>query len=60
MRAVLKHLNFKYARRNRRSCLMDRQDLILWRARYLTTIKEYRRQEKVIYYQDETWINEGN
>lgn len=60
MRAVLKHLNFKYARRNRRSCLMDRQDLILWRARYLTKIKEYRRQEKVIYYQDETWINEGN
>ncbi|RVE40115.1 hypothetical protein evm_015235 [Chilo suppressalis] len=28
--------------------------------RYLTAIKEYRRQGKKIYYQDETWINEGH
>ncbi|RVE52537.1 hypothetical protein evm_002931 [Chilo suppressalis] len=60
MQAVLKHLKFKYGSRKRRSCLTDRQDLILWRRLYLTTIKKYRRQGKIIYYQDETWINEGH
>ncbi|RVE41472.1 hypothetical protein evm_013876 [Chilo suppressalis] len=37
MRAVSKRLKFKYGSRKRRSCLTDRQDLILWRKRYLTT-----------------------
>ncbi|KAI5638902.1 hypothetical protein NE865_08468 [Phthorimaea operculella] len=59
MRLVLKHLNFKYASRKRRSSLIDRQDIILWRKKYLLAIKEYRRQGKIIYYQDETWVNEG-
>lgn len=57
---ILKHLNFKYATRNRKSCLIDRQDIILWRKKYLLAIQQYRREGKVIYYQFETWVNEGN
>lgn len=53
-------MNFKYATRTRRSCLIDRQDIVLWRKRYLMTIKQYRNEGRFIYYQDETWINEGN
>lgn len=56
----MKHLNFKYATKSRQSILIDRQDIILWRQRYLRQIKEYRREGRYIYYQDETWINEGN
>lgn len=60
LRNVMKHLNFKYVTKSRKSILIDRQDIILWRQRYLQKIKEYRREGRYIYYQDETWINEGN
>ncbi|XP_045540789.1 uncharacterized protein LOC106711875 [Papilio machaon] len=56
----MKHLNFKYVTKSRQSILIDRQDIVLWRQRYLRKIKEYRREERYIYYQDETWINEGH
>ncbi|CAK1592032.1 unnamed protein product [Parnassius mnemosyne] len=60
LRNVMKHLNFKYVTKSRHSILIDRQDIILWRQRYLRKIKEYRREGRYIYYQDETWINEGH
>ncbi|XP_047998733.1 uncharacterized protein LOC125236081 [Leguminivora glycinivorella] len=60
LRQVLKHLNFKYASRKRQSSLIDRADIILWRKRYLVKIKQYCREGRPIYYQDETWINEGH
>ncbi|XP_050563610.1 uncharacterized protein LOC118264399 [Spodoptera frugiperda] len=60
LRKIMKHLNFKYATKSRQSILIDRQDIILWRQRYLRQIKEYRREGRYIYYQDETWINEGH
>lgn len=59
LRKILKHLNFKYMTRTRRSILIDRNDIISWRRRYLLKIKEYRSNGASIYYQDETWINEG-
>lgn len=59
LRLILKHLNFKYASRKRRSCLIDRADIREWRKKYLLKIKQYRREGRTIYYQDETWLNEG-
>ncbi|XP_050504984.1 uncharacterized protein LOC126883468 [Diabrotica virgifera virgifera] len=56
----LKQINFKYLKRSRRSHLIERDDIIRWRRRYLTSIKEYRSQGKPIYYLDETWVNEGH
>lgn len=56
---ILKKLKFKYMKRARRSILLDRPDLMVWRRNYLLKIKDYRRENKKIYYTDETWINEG-
>ncbi|RVE42773.1 hypothetical protein evm_012597 [Chilo suppressalis] len=56
----MKHLNFKFATRTRKSVLIDSQDIISWRQRYLRLIKQYRREGRYIYYQDETWINAGH
>ncbi|CAH2105088.1 unnamed protein product [Euphydryas editha] len=60
LRKVIKYLNFKYVTKSRQSILIDRQDIILWRQRYLRKIKEIRKEGRYIYYQDETWINEGH
>jgi hypothetical protein len=60
VRKVLKHLNFKYESRKRRCALMDSTEIILWRQKYLYQIKQYRREGRFIYYQDETWVNEGH
>lgn len=47
-------------KRNRGSVLIERNDIIKWRAKYLRTIKKYRIEGRNIYYFDETWINEGH
>lgn len=60
LQKVLKHLKFKYTSRKRNSCLIDREDITLWRQKYLLAIRQHRMDGKFIYYQDETWLNEGN
>lgn len=47
-------------KRDRKSILIERDDIVRWRRRYLTTIRDYRRQNRPIYYLDETWLNEGH
>jgi hypothetical protein len=51
---VLKHLNFKYVRKSRNSALIERNDIVCWRRRYLETIKYFRQLCKTINYLDET------
>lgn len=57
---LMKHINFKFLKRNRKSVLIERDDIIRWRRRYLKDIKQYRQEGRIIYYLDETWINEGH
>ena len=57
---LLKELHFKHIRRGRDSMLIDRDDIILWRRRYLRTIRSMRQEGRPIYYLDETWLNEGH
>jgi transposase len=57
---LLKELNFVYTKRQRNSILMEREDLILWRRRYLKSIKQFREEGRTIYYLDETWCNGGD
>lgn len=57
---LMKKLNFKYMKRSRKSVLIDRPDLMIWRKNYLLKIKSFRRQNRKIYYTDETWLNEGH
>ncbi|XP_049883814.1 uncharacterized protein LOC126379181 [Pectinophora gossypiella] len=60
MYKIMKKLNFKYAKRSRKSVLLDRPDLQVWRIIYIHKISDYRKENKKIYYLDETWVNEGH
>ncbi|XP_054256828.1 uncharacterized protein LOC129000372 [Macrosteles quadrilineatus] len=53
-------LGFVYERRSRRSMFIERDDLIIWRRKYLRDIRKYRRENKPIYYLDETFLNAGH
>ncbi|XP_026819587.1 uncharacterized protein LOC113558321 [Rhopalosiphum maidis] len=57
---LLKDLQFEYTKRNRNSALTEREDLILWRRKYIADIRRYRKEGKTIYFLDETWINAGD
>jgi len=52
-------MNFVYTKRGRNSALVERDDIVIWRNRYLETIRKYRDEGRTIYYTDETWINAG-
>ncbi|XP_049764494.1 uncharacterized protein LOC126092808 [Schistocerca cancellata] len=57
---LLREMNFIYVRRARDSMLIDRDDIFLWRRRYLRTINQLRDEGRPIYYLDETWVNAGH
>lgn len=50
MYKILKKLNFQYTKRSRKSILLDRPDLQNWRRNYLMKMKDFRKQNKHIYY----------
>ncbi|EZA49329.1 hypothetical protein X777_12359 [Ooceraea biroi] len=54
---LLKELQFTFTIRHCNSILTEREDLIIWRRKYLKAIKRYREEGRSIYYLDETWIN---
>lgn len=53
-------MNFVYTKWNRNSALIEKDERILWRRRYLETIQKYREEGWHLYYLDETWVNAGN
>lgn len=57
---LIKVLNFKYAKRDRNSALVDRDEIVVWRRNYLKSIKKFREENRRIYYLDETWLNAGH
>lgn len=57
---VLRKMNFGYEKlQNRKSLLVEKDEIICWRRRYLRAVRKYRRDNVNIYYLDETWLNEG-
>lgn len=54
---VLRGMHFRFCTRQRKSKLIDRPDIIAWRASYLQKIRRYREEGRRIYYTDETWVN---
>lgn len=54
---VLKSLQFEYVKRGQNSALIDSNDFILGRRRYLRDIKKYRAEGRPIYYLGETCVN---
>lgn len=54
---LLKDLGFVYTVRGRNSGLIENDNIVLWRNRFIEKIRKYREQERKIYYLSETWIN---
>ncbi|RVE40784.1 hypothetical protein evm_014566, partial [Chilo suppressalis] len=57
---ILHELGFDFNKQDSRKLLVEREDIVLWRRKYLRQIKEYRNANKTIYYLDETWVNAGH
>lgn len=60
LKRTLKEMSFRYLKRNRKSLLIEKNEIVLWRRKYLEKIREFREKEKKLYYTDETWLNEGH
>lgn len=56
---TLKEMNFVYEKQNRKSLLIEKDEIICWRRKYLRAIKKFRSENRNIYYLDETWVNQG-
>jgi len=48
-----------FTRWNRNCILIERDDIKVWRCRYLRDIRRFRQAGRTIYYLDETWVNFG-
>lgn len=60
LHSLLRDLNFVYVKRGRNSALIEREDIVLWRTKYIEDLRKYREQRRTIYYLDETWVNAGD
>lgn len=60
LQRLLKVMKFKYVSRSGRAIIIDRDDIVLWRRKYLRSIKQLRTEGRKIYYLDETWVNAGH
>lgn len=52
---VLRDLGFHYSEVNGRKVLMEREDIVAWRCRYLSSVKQ--KDFTQIIWLDETWVN---
>lgn len=59
---LLQKMGFKFKRRGRERIIYERDDLVVWREKYLRKIMEIRKvkSSSQIVYLDETWLNEGH
>ncbi|KAH8037159.1 hypothetical protein HPB51_008841 [Rhipicephalus microplus] len=60
MQRLLNDIGFSFRKQKRNCELLERDDIITWRRRYLRTIRQLRAQKRPIYYLDETWVNAGH
>ncbi|XP_045504987.1 uncharacterized protein LOC123701527 [Colias croceus] len=55
---ILKELGYKYKKcESKRKVLIERHDIVVWRAKYLRTMKRLRETGKPVVYIDETYIH---
>ncbi|KAL4143894.1 hypothetical protein QTP88_006148 [Uroleucon formosanum] len=57
---LLKDLNFEYSKRGRNSAMIEKDEIVIWRNKYLEQLRKYRSEGRAIYYLDETWLNAGD
>ncbi|XP_052124354.1 uncharacterized protein LOC113215480 [Frankliniella occidentalis] len=58
MQRILRDIGFRYMRRSRKSILLEREELIVWRRDYLIKMKQFRREKRNIVYLDESYVNQ--
>jgi hypothetical protein len=56
---LLKELGFVYEKRGNKAIMIERDDIISWRHKYLVQIKKFRNERRNIYNTDESWVNAG-
>ncbi|XP_060839131.1 uncharacterized protein LOC132920631 [Rhopalosiphum padi] len=55
---LLNDMQFEYSKTSSiNSALIERDDLVLCRRKYISTIRRYRQEGRTIYYLGETWVN---
>ncbi|XP_026813621.1 uncharacterized protein LOC113554117 [Rhopalosiphum maidis] len=55
---LLKDMQFEYSKTSSiNSALIERDDLVLCRRKYISTLRRYRQEGRTIYYLGETWVN---
>lgn len=59
LRRILKHLNYEYLKKNRNNVLIERNDVVCWRRKYMESIIHYRLNGRPIYYLGESWVDAG-
>uniref|UniRef100_A0A6P7GNL9 Uncharacterized protein LOC114344874 n=1 Tax=Diabrotica virgifera virgifera TaxID=50390 RepID=A0A6P7GNL9_DIAVI len=57
---LIKDMGFVYTKRDRKSMLIEKPEIISWRHRYLREIRTFREQNYNIVYLDESWVNIGH
>nr|XP_023013716.1 uncharacterized protein LOC111503599 [Leptinotarsa decemlineata] len=59
-RKLVHEMKFTYGKVDRKSILIERQEIIAWRRNYLRKIDEFRKLKKKLYFMDDTWVNQGH
>lgn len=58
LRKILHEMGFRWKKsRAKRLILVERHDIIEWRCRYLTQVKQLRNEGRQLFYIDETWVD---
>jgi len=57
---LLGFMDFEFVKRGRNCAMIERNDIVVWRRKYLLDIRRYREEGRPIYYLDETWVNAGD
>lgn len=52
-------MEFVYEGRGNKGTVIEREDIIRWRHRYLRDIRKFRSENRKIYFTDESWVNVG-
>ncbi|XP_074652754.1 uncharacterized protein LOC141907083 [Tubulanus polymorphus] len=56
----MKSLGFGFKKRGRNSLLIEKQEIIRWQYQYLKDIPQFRKDGRIIFFLDETWVTAGH
>lgn len=60
LHSLLIEIGFEFVNRKRKRVIEERDNIAVWRTKYLRKMKEFRQHERTIYFLNETWVNKGH